>query len=49
MTYSPEARVRELGLVVPDYADPPYGGRYGSSLRAFHRMGDLLELSGMTP
>jgi hypothetical protein len=49
MTHSAEARARELGLVVPDYADPPYGGRYGSSLRAFHRTGDLLELSGMTP
>ncbi|MFJ4220085.1 RidA family protein [Curtobacterium luteum] len=49
MEQSAEARVRELGLAVPDYANPPYGGRYGSSLRAFHRTGDLLELSGMTP
>ncbi len=31
MTHSAEARARELGLVIPDYSDPPYGGRYGSS------------------
>jgi len=50
MTHSPELRARELGLTIPDYADPPYGGRYGgSTLRAFHRTGDLLELSGITP
>jgi hypothetical protein len=45
MTHSAEARALELGLEIPDYSDPPYGGRYGSSLRA----GDLLELSGITP
>jgi hypothetical protein len=49
MTHSAEARAQELGLEIPDYSDPPYGGRYGSSLRAFHRTGDLLELSGITP
>jgi hypothetical protein len=49
MAHSAEARVRELGLEIPDYANPPYGGRYGSSLRAFHRTGNLLELSGITP
>jgi enamine deaminase RidA (YjgF/YER057c/UK114 family) len=43
----PEARVRELGLRIPDYTDPPYGGRYGN-MKAFHRSGDLLLLSGMT-
>ncbi|ROS23541.1 enamine deaminase RidA (YjgF/YER057c/UK114 family) [Rathayibacter sp. PhB127] len=48
--HSPEQRARELGLAIPDYLDPPYGGRYGgSTLRAFHRTGDLLELSGITP
>ncbi|WP_045746333.1 RidA family protein [Actinoplanes rectilineatus] len=45
---SPEARVRELGLTVPDYADPPYGGRYGT-VKPFHRVGNLLLLSGITP
>jgi hypothetical protein len=45
---SAEARVRELGLEIPDYANPPYGERYGT-LKAFHRTGDLLELSGITP
>ncbi|MFI6160104.1 RidA family protein [Micromonospora haikouensis] len=45
---SAEQRVRELGLEIPDYADPPYGRRYGR-LKPFHRIGDLLELSGLTP
>ncbi len=46
---TPEQRVAELGLEIPDYTDPPYGGRYGSGLKAFHRTGDLVELSGITP
>ncbi|MFT4083847.1 MAG: RidA family protein [Nocardioides sp.] len=46
---SPEDRVRELGLEIPDYANPPYGGRYGGGLKAFHRIGALVELSGLTP
>lgn len=46
---TPEQRVRELGLSIPDYSDPPYGGRYGQGLKAFHRIGDLVELSGITP
>lgn len=45
---TPEQRVRELGLEIPDYADPPYGRRYGR-MKPFHRIGDLLELSGLTP
>jgi hypothetical protein len=49
MSHSPEQRAHELGLAIPDYANPPYGGRYGSALKAFHRTGDLLELSGITP
>jgi hypothetical protein len=49
MPHSPEQRAHELGLAIPDYANPPYGGRYGSALKAFHRTGDLLELSGITP
>ena len=44
----PERRVAELGLAVPDYADPPYGGRYGT-IKPFHRTGRLLMLGGMTP
>ncbi|RBM06284.1 RidA family protein [Streptomyces sp. PT12] len=43
-----EERVRELGLDIPDYADPPYGRRYGP-MKPFHRVGDLLQLSGLTP
>jgi YjgF/chorismate_mutase-like, putative endoribonuclease len=45
---SPEERVRELGLEIPDYNDPPYGGRYGR-LKAFHRIGKLVMLGGITP
>lgn len=45
---NPETRVRELGLDIPNYADPPYGQRYGH-LKPFHRTGNLLELSGLTP
>lgn len=45
---SAEARVRELGLAIPDYSDPPYGRRYGP-MKPFHRIGDLLEVSGLTP
>ncbi|BCJ62061.1 hypothetical protein Jiend_54830 [Micromonospora endophytica] len=45
---SAEQRVRELGLPIPDYANPPYGQRYGR-LKPFHRIGNLLELSGLTP
>lgn len=47
MSGTPEQRVRELGLAVPDYADPPYGGRYGT-VKAFHRTGSLVVLSGIT-
>lgn len=45
---SAEQRAAELGLVIPDYADPPYGRRYGR-MKPFHRIGNLLELSGLTP
>jgi len=48
MSDTPESRVLELGLTIPDYADPPYGGRYGT-VKPFHRVGDLLLLSGLTP
>jgi len=45
---SPEQRVVELGLEIPDYRDPPYGGRYGR-LKAYHRIGKLVMLGGITP
>lgn len=45
---SPEQRVKELGLVIPDYANPPYGERYGR-MKGFHRDGHTVTLSGMTP
>ena len=47
-TPSAEERVRQLGLEVPDYANPPYGERYGR-MKAFHRMGTFVEMSGLTP
>ncbi|MGA1838739.1 RidA family protein [Herbiconiux sp. 11R-BC] len=43
-----EQRAAELGLVIPDYANPPYGTRYGT-MKAFHRSGRTLTLSGITP
>lgn len=46
---SAERRALDLGLEIPDYTNPPYGGRYGKSLKAFHRTGDFVELSGITP
>ncbi|MFT4215046.1 MAG: RidA family protein [Microbacterium sp.] len=49
MSVSPERRVRDLGLDIPDYANPPYGSRYGGGLKAFHRVGNFVELSGLTP
>ena len=45
---TPEQRVKELGLVIPDYANPPYGERYGR-MKGFHRDGHTVTLSGMTP
>lgn len=43
-----EHRAAALGLEIPDYATPPYGERYGT-VKAFHRVGPLVFLSGMTP
>jgi hypothetical protein len=43
-----EERARELGLEIPDYSDPPYGYRYGP-MKPFHRIGNLVELGGLTP
>lgn len=45
---SPEQRVKDLGLVIPDYGNPPYGERYGR-MKAFHRSGRIVTISGMTP
>ncbi|MGP6170090.1 RidA family protein [Microbacterium sp. A204] len=45
---SAEQRVRELDLDIPDYANPPYGRRFGR-MKPFHRIGNLLEMSGMCP
>lgn len=46
--WSAERRVAELGLVIPDYSNPPYGERYGPH-KAFHRAGRRLTIGGMTP
>lgn len=44
-----EARVEELGLEIPDYAATGYPGvRYGS-MKAYHRVGNVLYLSGHVP
>jgi enamine deaminase RidA (YjgF/YER057c/UK114 family) len=44
-----EQRVRDLGLEIPDFsATPYYGPRYGS-MKAHHRVGSLLFLSGHVP
>lgn len=43
-----EQRVRDLGLEIPDYSNPPYGRRYGP-MKPFHRIGNLVEVSGLTP
>lgn len=45
---TPEERVRELGFDIPDYANPPFGRRYGR-MKPFHRIGNLIELAGLTP
>lgn len=46
---TPDARADRLEHPVPDYANPPYGARYGKRLKPFHRTGSLLVLGGMTP
>ncbi|WP_308798218.1 RidA family protein [Agromyces silvae] len=46
MTQSFEARVRELGLEIPDYAAVPYHGLKYGSMKPFHQVGTLLFLSG---
>ncbi|MFI1830838.1 RidA family protein [Streptomyces sp. NPDC020412] len=44
----PETRVRELGLVIPDFsARPYYGAEYGS-MKPHHISGNLLFLGGHT-
>lgn len=48
MAGSAEQRVAELGLVIPDYSDPPYGERY-AAMKPFHRLGRTLTISGITP
>lgn len=45
---TPENRVHDLGLQIPDYADPPFGHRYGR-MKGFHRIGNLVEFAGLNP
>ncbi len=45
---SAEQKAEELGLSIPDYSDPPFGARYGR-MKPFHRIGNLVELAGLTP
>lgn len=44
-----EQRVTELGLQLPDYAVTPYYGPSYGSMKAHHRTGNLLFLSGHIP
>jgi enamine deaminase RidA (YjgF/YER057c/UK114 family) len=44
-----EARVRELGLDIPDYSVTPYYGPNYGSMKAHHQVGSLLFLSGHVP
>lgn len=48
MVGSAEQRVAEMGLVVPDYSNPPYGERY-ATMKAYHHLGRQLTISGITP
>lgn len=49
MTVTAEARAAELGLEIPDYTDGSYHGLDYGSMKAFHRVGSLLFLSGHVP
>ncbi len=42
------AACQGVGLVIPDYSDPPYGERY-ATMKAFHHLGRELTISGITP
>jgi enamine deaminase RidA (YjgF/YER057c/UK114 family) len=44
-----EARVRELGLEIPDYSETPYYGPQYGSMKAHHQVGNVLYLSGHVP
>jgi hypothetical protein len=44
----PETRVRELGLVIPDFAARPYYGADYGSMKPHHISGNLLFLGGHT-
>jgi enamine deaminase RidA (YjgF/YER057c/UK114 family) len=44
-----EARVRELGLEIPDYSATPYYGPSYGTMKAHHQIGALLFLSGHVP
>ncbi|MBN9611933.1 MAG: RidA family protein [Actinobacteria bacterium] len=46
VSVSYEARVAELGLEIPDYSNGGYHGTYYGSMKAFHKTGNLLFLSG---
>jgi enamine deaminase RidA (YjgF/YER057c/UK114 family) len=44
-----EARVKELGLKIPDYEKTPYYGSTYGSMKAHHQVGNVLFLSGHIP
>jgi len=41
-----EERVKELGLEIPDFTQVPYHGLHYGTMKAFHKTGNLLFLSG---
>lgn len=44
-----EAKVRELGLDIPDYSEQPYYGPKYGSMKSHHIVGNVLFLSGHIP
>lgn len=46
MAASFESRAKELGLEIPDYSGGGYHGTFYGSMKAFHKTGNLLFLSG---
>jgi enamine deaminase RidA (YjgF/YER057c/UK114 family) len=44
-----EARIRELGIELPDYTTRPYYGPSYGSMKSHHQVGSILTLSGHVP
>jgi len=46
---SPEAKIEELGIELPDYSKTPYYGPNYGTMKSHHQTGNLLYLSGHIP